>query len=69
MDAHDHRTRILRLLHHERDEIETALAELYRQRLLPELHTERDRLVRALADTREQMQRVKTRPTREKYKR
>ena len=63
MDAHDHRTRILSLLHHERNEIETALAHLYRQRLLPELRNERDRLTAALAKTREQLEQAETHRT------
>ena len=66
MDAHDHRTRILSLLHLERNEIETALGHLYRQRLLPELRNERDRLTAALARTREQLEQAETNRTRKK---
>ena len=66
MDAHDHRTRILSLLHLERNEIETALGHLYRQRLLPELRNERDRLITALAKTREHLEKAETHRRRKK---
>ena len=66
MDAHDHRTRILSLLHLERNAFETALGHLYRQRLLPELRNERDRLIKALARTREHLEQAESDRTRKK---
>ena len=68
MDPHDHRTRILRLLHHERDRLQGELDHLYRRRLLPALRTERNQLIARLNDTRNRLEHAGTRRRRTKNK-